>query len=856
MIVYLKADGSVKKIYPDTLTQGSSTGSIVLIAEGVSNYSTISVTAKLPVSGQIVEVGIMTPISAYTLDNEVVYAYYVNLTDSLTNFAGNLQLTFSVTNSGKTNSYIVTWAINPTLEPTLPTAPDTDWYDNIKEAFAYLTGKINTDIPQDIADAITNHNNSQDAHPYLLGLISALTNSVPQQIETHNTSSTAHQDIRSDIQTNTDDISAILNNSKIIKNANGGFVAGDVDNTANKDDDVRIGNNLQGLSGVQIGSSILSRVGIGKNVTDRGGSYDGIGVGAGVQLKGGVGVGTNINGEYNGVYLGNDLHDYSNSYQPSIMIGSKIKTDVNGAKETITINNGSKQVENKEDGSFQVNQYNILTKDGKLRTNIGTADNPQMVEVLTQGEAGVYKYKGSVQTYADLPTENNQAGDVWNVIEKYESYPAGTNFAWTPDGTWDALGGTIEVDVGEPIAEAIRDNTTQIVGYRANDTFGSFRASGAKPALSTYSRSGGIAVGLNAEAMEHSIALGDGAIAKNNASEYDTIAIGYKAKVDGQTSGIAIGTRAEAFNSSIAIGTEAKVSGPDISTGYDVYKSIQLGKGTNSTSNSLQIFDDNIYKADTHTLTVQNIEQNGNPVYGILSGTVDPTSETVGAVSQFYLNTTDKKLWQCVAVTTDESTSTTSYEWQSVGGGMAILTGTDKPTETTVGEVGQMYLRKDTSTGLRYIWICTGTRQSKYMWENIGGGNSINGTFVAGGAHPSNMGGTIAIGKNSSSITGGIIIGGNGQVGNGIVLGNNATCNSDYAMVINPDSSFSKATATKAIQIGAGTNSIANTLQIRDDNIYNMDTHTLTVQNIELNGVDLGTLLGDINTALETILGV
>ena len=115
MIVYLKADGSVKKIYPDTLTQGSSTGSIVLIAEGVSNYSTISVTAKLPVSGQIVEVGIMTPISAYTLDNEVVYAYYVNLTDSLTNFAGNLQLTFSVTNSGKTNSYIVTLVINPTF---------------------------------------------------------------------------------------------------------------------------------------------------------------------------------------------------------------------------------------------------------------------------------------------------------------------------------------------------------------------------------------------------------------------------------------------------------------------------------------------------------------------------------------------------------------------------------------------------------------------------------------------------------------------------------------------------------------------------------------------------------------------
>ena len=590
MIVYLKADGSVKKIYPDTLTQGSSTGSIVLIAEGVSNYSTISVTAKLPVSGQIVEVGIMTPISAYTLDNEVVYAYYVNLTDSLTNFAGNLQLTFSVTNSGKTNSYIVTWAINPTLEPTLPTAPDTDWYDNIKEAFAYLTGKINTDIPQNIADAVTNHNNSQEAHPYLLGLISALTNSVPQQIETHNTSSTAHQDIRSDIQTNTDDISAILNNSKIIKNANGGFVAGDVDDTSNKSDNVRIGHNLQSLSGVQIGSKILSRVGIGKNITDNGGGYSGVGVGDTITLKGGVGVGTNINGEYNGVYLGNDLHDYSNSYQPSIMIGSKIKTDVNGAKETITLNNGSKQVENKEDGSFQVNQYNILTKDGKLRTNIGTADNPQMVEVLTQAEAGVYKYKGSVQTYADLPTENNQAGDVWNVIEKYESYPAGTNFAWTPDGTWDALGGTIEVDVGEPIAEAIRDNTTQIIN--SNSKYKLLLA-GAKDT------SNGISVGIDAEAAWNGVAVGH--------SSYC-----------GQ--GVAIGADAKNYG----------VDGIAIGRGADVRytNAIQLGLGINLIPKTLQIFNDNIYKTDTHTLTVQNIELNGVDL-GTLLGDINTALETI-----------------------------------------------------------------------------------------------------------------------------------------------------------------------------------------------------------------------------------
>lgn len=52
----------------------------------------------------------------------------------------------------------------------------------------------------------------------------------------------------------------------------------------------------------------------------------------------------------------------------------------------------------------------------------------------------VYRAKGSVQTYADLPTEN-EVGDVWNVVEAYGDYGAGTNFVWTADGEWDALGG-------------------------------------------------------------------------------------------------------------------------------------------------------------------------------------------------------------------------------------------------------------------------------------------------------------------------------------------------------------------------------------------------------------------------------
>lgn len=52
-------------------------------------------------------------------------------------------------------------------------------------------------------------------------------------------------------------------------------------------------------------------------------------------------------------------------------------------------------------------------------------------------------YKGSVDTYDQLPDEA-EVGDTWNVAQAYQTYPAGTNYAWT--GTaWDALGGSVDL---------------------------------------------------------------------------------------------------------------------------------------------------------------------------------------------------------------------------------------------------------------------------------------------------------------------------------------------------------------------------------------------------------------------------
>lgn len=51
---------------------------------------------------------------------------------------------------------------------------------------------------------------------------------------------------------------------------------------------------------------------------------------------------------------------------------------------------------------------------------------------------GVFRVKGSVATYDELPTENQQIGDVWNVLD------SGANYCWTEEG-WDKLSETIDL---------------------------------------------------------------------------------------------------------------------------------------------------------------------------------------------------------------------------------------------------------------------------------------------------------------------------------------------------------------------------------------------------------------------------
>ena len=86
---------------------------------------------------------------------------------------------------------------------------------------------------------------------------------------------------------------------------------------------------------------------------------------------------------------------------------------------------------------------NIVSEIGNNAVNRATADangNAIVTTYATKSElVGMYKYKGSVATEANLPVSGQEVGDVYN-IEAASSYGgAGANVAW--NGTsWDGLG--------------------------------------------------------------------------------------------------------------------------------------------------------------------------------------------------------------------------------------------------------------------------------------------------------------------------------------------------------------------------------------------------------------------------------
>jgi hypothetical protein len=125
----------------------------------------------------------------------------------------------------------------------------------------------------------------------------------------------------------------------------------------------------------------------------------------------------------------------------------------------------------------------ITTVANNLATHEADFDNPHKVTAEQLGLTTVYQYKGSVATYADLPTTGQKVGDVWNVetADPDHGIKAGDNVAW--DGAqWDILGGNHDLS---GYAQLNLANTfTASNTFRANIAVSSGSAAGSSGTVS------------------------------------------------------------------------------------------------------------------------------------------------------------------------------------------------------------------------------------------------------------------------------------------------------------------------------------------------------------------------------------
>jgi hypothetical protein len=125
----------------------------------------------------------------------------------------------------------------------------------------------------------------------------------------------------------------------------------------------------------------------------------------------------------------------------------------------------------------------ITTVANNLATHEADFNNPHKVTAEQLGLTTVYQYKGSVATYADLPTTGQKVGDVWNIetADPDHGIKAGDNVAW--DGAqWDTLGGNHDLSGYAQLNSA--NTFTALNTFRANIRVSNGTAAGSSGSVS------------------------------------------------------------------------------------------------------------------------------------------------------------------------------------------------------------------------------------------------------------------------------------------------------------------------------------------------------------------------------------
>lgn len=146
-------------------------------------------------------------------------------------------------------------------------------------------------------------------------------------------------------------------------------------------------------------------------------------------------------------------------FEVPIIAGAGVSIDKKENEEKIEIKSLNSNLEN---GTADVliqttdtnHSFNVM-KDGraKVKSAPTEADDVVRKKELDSALTSVYTYKGSKDTYANLPATGNNVGDVWNVED------TGNNYAW--NGTnWDSLSANVLDSTGNSTVQAMSQKAT------------------------------------------------------------------------------------------------------------------------------------------------------------------------------------------------------------------------------------------------------------------------------------------------------------------------------------------------------------------------------------------------------------
>lgn len=151
--------------------------------------------------------------------------------------------------------------------------------------------------------------------------------------------------------------------------------------------------------------------------------------------------------------LPTNTSDLTNDGDGTSPFATEEYVDENGGKiDVIKVNDSALPITNKTVNITMPTKVSDLTNDSGYQTSndvssaitsaLANGNDPYQTESDVDGKistaiSSVYRYKGSVATYNDLPSSGNVIGDVWDVQD------TGINYAWNGTG-WDPLGASVD----------------------------------------------------------------------------------------------------------------------------------------------------------------------------------------------------------------------------------------------------------------------------------------------------------------------------------------------------------------------------------------------------------------------------